>query len=297
LLIPVLGIFALVVIVSSRYLINPITKCQNAMMEIRNNNFGITLENHYCDEIGGLIEGFNEMSSALVILRQKNVEIERQRREAEMTALEQKISPHFLYNTLEIINGFILDGQCDEAVRDCELLGQIYHYNLMNKKWVPLGDECEYIKKYLNIVQYKIKNLSLIWKVEKKILNTNFLKLGLQPLVENAILHGLRSKQSGACLAISIRSLQIDMLEICIMDNGSGFHPDKLTEIEETLSAIRRGIPLDSPHVGIPNVYQRLYMEYGGAMKFAIESQPGYGTKIVIVLPQKIAAMSCSCYK
>jgi two-component system sensor histidine kinase YesM len=73
------------------------------------------------------------------------------------------------------------------------------------------------------------------------------------------------------------------------MDNGSGFRSGVLPEIEETLSSIRRGISSDSPHIGIPNVYQRLYLEYGEAMDFIIESRPNYGTKIMILLPVQIS--------
>jgi two-component system sensor histidine kinase YesM len=288
LLIPIIGIFTVIVIAFSGYLINPILKCRNAMLEIQNNNFGITVENRYHDEIGGLIDGFNEMSSTLVMLRQKNAEIEKLRRETEIAALQQKVNPHFLYNTLEVINGFILDKQYDEAVRKCELLGQIYHYNLMNSKWVFFKDECEYIEKYLEIFRCRLNNFLLIREVEEKVLNTKFLKSTLQPLVENAVLHGLRSKQDDACLTVLAKSTpESGKMEICVMDNGSGFRPGVLAELEEVFLLIRQGIAPDSPHIGIPNVYQRLYLEYGEAVRFIIESRPGYGTKITITLPMK----------
>jgi two-component system sensor histidine kinase YesM len=286
LLIPILGIFIIITLAFSRYLTNPIVKCRNAMLEIQNNNFGISLENRYHDEIGGLIDGFNEMSSTLVTLRQKNAEIEKLRREAEIGILQQKVNPHFLYNTLEIINGLILDGQYGEAVQVCELLGQIYHYNLMNNKWVLLRDECEYVKRYLGILQHKMNKLSVVWETDGKALETSSLKLILQPLVENAVLHGLRSRLSDACLTIAVKLIS-GKAELLIMDNGSGFRSGVLPEIEETLSAIRRGISPDGPHIGIPNVYQRLYLEYGEAMDFTIESRPNYGTKITILLPVK----------
>jgi two-component system sensor histidine kinase YesM len=282
LLIPIMGIFAVIILLFSRYLTNPIVRCRNAMQEIRNNNFGITLQNHYRDEIGGLIEGFNEMSLTLVTLRQKNSEIEKLRRDAEIEILQQKMNPHFLYNTLEIINALIMDGQNDDAIRVCELLGQIYHYNLMNNKWVRLRDECEYVKRYLNIIMYGIGNLSVVWETDDEALETDFLKLILQPLVENAVLHGLRSKPADACLTISVASLG-DKTKILIMDNGRGIR--NLGSVEETLASVRRGVVLDGPHLGIPNVYQRLYLEYGRALEFSIESRPDYGTKVVIVVP------------
>jgi two-component system sensor histidine kinase YesM len=207
LLIPILSIFVFITLMFSRYLTNPIVRCRDAMMEIRNNNFGITLKNHYRDEIGGLIEGFNEMSLTLVTLRQKNMEIEKLRREAEIEILQQKVNPHFLYNTLEIINALIMEGQTDEAILICELLGQIYHYNLTNHKWVSLQDECDYVKQYINILRHRIDKLSVVWETEAEAMETDFLKLILQPLVENAVLHGLRSKPDDACLTITVSSL------------------------------------------------------------------------------------------
>jgi two-component system sensor histidine kinase YesM len=287
LLIPIMGIFALITLLFSRYLTNPIVRCRNAMQEIRNNNFGITLRNHYRDEIGGLIEGFNEMSLTLVTLRQRNSEIEKLRRDAEIEILQQKMNPHFLYNTLEIINALIMDGQNDEAIRVCELLGQIYHYNLMNNKWVRLRDECEYVKRYLNIIMYGISNLSVVWEIDDQALETDFLKLILQPLAENAVLHGLRSKPADACLTISVSSLG-GRTRVMIMDNGSGIEGKTLAEIGETLGAVRRGAVPDSPHIGIPNVYQRLHLEYGDAMDFSIESRLNLGTKVVVLVPRKI---------
>ncbi|MDR1655784.1 MAG: histidine kinase [Treponema sp.] len=283
-LIPIIILFVMIITAFSRYLTIPIVKCKNAMLEIRNKNFGLILENHYQDEIGELISGFNDMSGDLALLLRENAEINALRREAEIDMLQQKVNPHFLYNTLEIINALILGGQSGGAVQVCELLGKIYHYNLMNRKWVSLGEECEYVKRYLNILKYKMNNLSVVWEIDEEALKTDFLKLILQPLVENAVRHGLRSRQADACLTIRI-ALRGEKTEVIVMDNGSGIEAGDLADIEKNLAAVRQGASLDSPHIGIPNVYQRLYLEYGQAMEFSIESRPNYGTKLVIVLP------------
>jgi two-component system sensor histidine kinase YesM len=292
LLVPVLWFFVIITFLFSRYLTNPIVRCRNAMQEIQNNNFGITLENHYRDEIGGLIEGFNEMSRTLVTLRQENIKIDKLRWEAEIDMLQQKVNPHFLYNTLEIINALIMEEQYTEAVQVCELLGQIYHYNLMSHRRVYLKDEIEYVKQYLKILQYKVNNLSVVWEISDEVMETDCLKLILQPLVENAVRHGLRSKRNDACLSISARVFSAGRIEIQIMDNGSGIQPDVLSEIEETLSQIRSGVSPDTSHVGISNVYQRLYLEYGHSMTFVMASRPDYGTKVTVVIPGTGAALS-----
>lgn len=285
LLIPILGIFSVITFTFSRYLTNPILRCKNAMLEIQKNNFGVTLENHYRDEIGGLIDGFNEMSSTLVTLRQENIEIEKSRREAEIEMLQQKVNPHFLYNTLEIINALIMDGQHGEAVQVCELLGQIYHFNMMSNKWVSLRDETEYVKRYLKMLQYKMNSLSVVWEISEEAMETDCLRFILQPLVENVIRHGFRQGQNDACLTLSVESLPAGRTEIRIMDNGAGIDSAALSKIEETLAEIRRGNSPPPSHIGIPNVYQRLYLEYGEVLGFSIESRPDFGTKITITIP------------
>jgi sensor histidine kinase YesM len=154
----------------------------------------------------------------------------------------------------------------------------------MNHKWVSLQDECDYVKQYINILRHRINNLSVVWETEAEAMETDFLKLILQPLVENAVLHGLRSKPDDACLTITVSSLG-EKTKVLIMDNGRGI--ENMGAVEETLEAVRQGASPGGSHLGIPNVYRRLYLEYGSALEFSIESRPNYGTKIIIILPKK----------
>jgi two-component system sensor histidine kinase YesM len=284
LLIPIIGIFVLINVWFSRYLSVPIVMCKNSMREIHRGNFGVTIDNRYHDEIGELIDGFNDMSGALVTLTRQNAEIDKMRRDAEITILQQKMNPHFLYNTLEIINALILDGQNAQAVRVCEMLGRIYQYNLMNRKWVTLREECDYVKRYLLILLSKMDKLSVVWESDEAALETDILRLVLQPLVENAVLHGLRPKPSDCCLTIRIHGAE--RTEITIMDNGLGMAPEILEEIARILEQVRKKIPPEGSHIGIYNVYQRLYLEYGEALEFSIESRLGYGTRVFLSLPR-----------
>jgi two-component system sensor histidine kinase YesM len=285
LLIPIVILFIMIIAAFSRYLTSPIVKCKKAMLEIKNRNFGLTLENPYHDEIGELISGFNDMSAELALLIRENAKINALRRKAEIDMLQQKVNPHFLYNTLEIVNALILSGQNASAVRVCELLGKMYHYNLMNRKWVSIKDECEYVKSYLNILKHRMRNLSTAWNTDENAMNTDMLKLILQPLVENAVRHGFSARQADACLAVEVLC-RGEKTVIRIMDNGSGINEEDLAEIRETLEAIRCGAVPDSSHIGIPNVYQRLRLEYGDDMEFSIESRLNLGTKVVIMVPK-----------
>lgn len=285
LLIPIITIFVIINSKFSHYLTVSILKCKEAMLAIHNNNFGVKLNNHYHDEIGQLIDGYNEMSGSLVELLRKNRENERRRRDTELNILQQRVNPHFLYNTLEIINGFILDGQNTEAAHVCELLGQMYHYNLANRKWVTLREECEYVKQYLEIFHQSNSKLSVVWDLCEESMNTDILKMILQPLAENAVLHGLRDRSRDPCLTISAKNNDMKT-NISIMDNGRGIIPERLVQIKESLEKVRNGCSLDTSHIGIPNVYQRLYLEYGESMFFSIESKQGYGTRLFLSIPK-----------
>ncbi|MDR2793656.1 MAG: histidine kinase [Treponema sp.] len=288
LLIPIIAIFIFINLKFSQYLTMPIVECKNAMFAIHNNNFNVRLMNHYYDEIGELIDGYNEMSDSLLELLRKNREMEKLKRDAELNILQQRVNPHFLYNTLEIINGFIFDGHNNEAVRVCELLGKMYHYNLMNRKWVAVREEYEYVKQYLEICCQSNNKLSVVWDISEDSMGMEILKMILQPLVENAVLHGLRDRPADCRLVISAKNTDTK-LTISIMDNGKGINPDQLAQIEGILENIRKGIPLESVHIGgIPNVYQRLYLEYGETMSFFIESNQVYGTKIFLSIPKTI---------
>lgn len=284
LLIPIIAFFIMTITAFSGYLTVPIVTCKNAMLEISKKNFGFTLENHYHDEIGELVGGFNDMSKDLALLIKENAEINALRREAEIDMLQQKVNPHFLFNTLEIISALILGGQNKDAVQVCEMLGSIYHYNMMNRKWVTLREECDYVKHYLLIIRHKMSDLAVFWDLDEEALHRDILKLSIQPLVENAVRHGLRSRDADACLSIMVQRIE-NKTEITVMDNGSGIQETDRADIEKTFESIRLGVPFDNPHVGIPNVYQRLYLEYGEAMEFVIESRHNYGTKIIIRLP------------
>lgn len=154
-------LFWALAVVFSRYLMIPILRCRDAMTEIRNNHMGIQVEHSYQNELGELMNGFNEMSASIGLLIEKNKTISLLQKETEYQMLLQQINPHFLYNTLELINGLILSGEREQAVRVCETLGQIFRYNLKRDKWVQVQEELDYIKQYLLIMKCKVRNLSV----------------------------------------------------------------------------------------------------------------------------------------
>ena len=285
-----MGVFVIIGTVFSRYITMPIIKCKEALLRIRNNEVGILLENPYKDEIGELIDGFNEMSESLHDLIEKNKIISTLQKETEYQMLIQQINPHFLYNTLEIINGLILGHKDTEAVNVCETLGKIFRYNLNQNKWVTIQEEMRYIRQYLLIMKYKIPDLSVYYDVEPQLEQYCILKSILQPLVENAMKHGFYQKSGECCLTITIQEERGRIL-LSVMDNGNGISREKYFQLQKELEDIKKNPNQKrdtSSHVGIRNVFQRMYLEYEDSMEFKIIAREGKGTRIQIYLPKGV---------
>lgn len=281
------SLLIIVAVAVSRYLTKPILKCADAMGQIKNNRFGVVLQNTYKDEIGMLLDGFNDMSSSLENLIEKNRAIIELQKESEIKLLENQINPHFLFNTLEIINSLILNKKEKEAVKVCETLGQLYRYNLRQEKWISLREELDYTWQYLLITKYKINDLEVYFDVDQGIMDTRFLKMILQPLVENAIRHGFYHKTQDCC--ISVRAVQKEKkVRIEVMDNGAGIEPEQLQLLLEELNQIHLNPMLRLPkstHIGLRNVVQRLYLEYGDEFWANIVTNPGDGLKVEMEIP------------
>lgn len=271
----------------SKYLTTPILKCARAMVKIKNNHLGILLPNPYNDELGELIGGYNDMSSSLFDLIEKNKTMTELQKEAEIKILESQINPHFLFNTLEIINGLILNRQEQEAMKVCETLGQLYRYNLRQDKWITLQEELEYTRQYLLIVKYKLNDLEVYFDVDEELSGITFMKMILQPLVENSIRHGFRYKTSECCISISA-SRRGERVHMEVMDNGSGMEESQLKELNQELEKIYQN-PMEklpeSTHIGLRNVVQRLYLEYGDGLSVIIVTNAGYGMRIELEMP------------
>lgn len=286
-ILPLCLLIFLIAVYFSKYLSSPIISCKNAILEIRNNKFGVIIQNNYKDEIGELIDGFNDMSVAMESLISQNKTMQELERESEFEMLQQKINPHFLYNTLEIINGLILENKSLQAVQVCETLGKMFRYNLGEDACIRMRDEYEYVHQYLTIIYFKIPDLEFFEDVEEEALDVPFYKFILQPLVENSIKHGFRNKREECCVSICIKNRE-DSISIAVVDNGCGMDKEKLDQTEEMFRLIRMGIKIKSgTHIGLNNVYQRLWIEYQKKLQFNITSRVDLGTKMEIIIPKE----------
>jgi Putative regulator of cell autolysis len=207
---------------------------------------------------------------------------------AEMTALQSQINPHFLFNTLQTLSFEILK-QTDEDNLNLnhiiQGLSDLLKYALMpSMEKVPLQQEITYLKKYIEIQKYRFTdNLIVYYQIDDDILDYPVIRLILQPIIENSILHGIRYKKDKGYIKIKIFHIH-DILSFHVIDNGIGMEQDKIKELYQQLNeenSIGRGI-------GIANVNQRLLLNYGESYGIHIRSKKGLGTSVTFKIPYQL---------
>lgn len=215
------------------------------------------------------------------VLRREKEANEEQRR-AQVLALEAQINPHFLYNTLDTINWMAIDKEEFAISNAINSLATILRYAISKSdELVTVHDEMEWLKKYIYLQQYRLKNkFDCRVDVDPTVMELKIQKLLLQPFVENAILHGFARQQEQYILTVQI-SREGDCLKAVIEDNGCGMDA-------ETLDRINRGEEITDGrrnHLGVKNALTRMHMYYDEKEKITVESRENEGTKITILIP------------
>lgn len=286
----VIGLMAVILFVAalsiSKYITKPLIKCRNAMKQIANNNLGLQIENPYSDEFGEMLESFNEMSSSISGLIEINRNISVMQKRAEYQLLERQINPHFLFNTLELINALIMEGRPEEARKVCETLGRLYHYNLRKDKYITLREEMEYTRQYLYLMTYKVRNLSFYCEMDPELEELKLIKVVLQPLAENAVRHGFQKENREYCVSLTAEKVGTDV-RLTVMDNGEGMDEGTLQSLQRQVERICENPERpdeEAGHIGVKNVVQRMALEYGRGFQVSVLSKEGSGTRVELTI-------------
>ena len=230
------------------------------------------------DEISDAADAFNEMMQKINTLMEDIRRQETAKREAEQQVLEAQIQPHFVYNSISAMQYAAgLRGQTD-IEQAAAALGELMRSVLGNhNEWITLWEERTYIEQYIVLQRFKFKqHFTLTWDVEEKLWGMLLPKLLLQPLVENALLHGIGAKQNGE-ITVSAHE-QGDRVLLQVTDDGKGITPGDVERLMEAKPAAMR-------HVGIGNVRERIATCYGDRGTFNVVSVPGSFTCVEIRLP------------
>jgi two-component system sensor histidine kinase YesM len=244
------------------------------------------------DELGILGAKINSMSESIKILMKKIVEEEEKKRKFELKALQNQINPHFLYNTLNSIKWMAIVHGNDGIKRMIVALGRLLrNLSVDTNKEIKLKEELAILDDYIYIqeIRYngKIKFEKEIKQAE--LLNAQILKFILQPLVENAIFHGIEAKEKADLVKVIIsrdesNNKEKNRLEIKVFDNGVGMSEDIQSKILNNTAAKHKN---SLNGIGLYNVNQRIKINYGAEYGLKINSKPGEFTEIIIRLPIK----------
>ncbi|MDF2923457.1 MAG: hypothetical protein K0R57_2371 [Paenibacillaceae bacterium] len=209
----------------------------------------------------------------------------RKLRTAQLIALQSQINPHFLYNTLESINWLVMrltKGE-NEASRMLHSLSRLLRISLETEEMlVPLHKEIEHVRLYTDIQQRRYPDkFTVEWIIDERTLDYKVLKILLQPIIENAIYHGIKPSPHSGLIKITTYQ-RGQALVLTIKDNGVGMSPRHLAAIHDELG--RAGIKEDR-HIGLYNIHQRIRLAFGEQYGLKLYSKPGTGTIIIVRLP------------
>ncbi len=274
------AVFLVGVIISGIF--RPMNRLMILMEQAGAGDLFVRFEEKRKDEIGQLGMRFNWLLEQIqsLVLQVKEKEKEKQR--AEMTALQAQIHPHFLYNTLDTIQWKALEYGADEAADMIQALSKFFRYSLnQGKEWTSLENEVQQIRNYLFIQKIRYEE-RLQFEIDCRA-NTQWEipKLILQPLVENAIYHGIKPKSNGGSIRIEIHE-EAMRLEIAICDTGIGMDPTALRKLRESVEGDG-----DSLGVGMKNVQRRLQLVYGKDYGITRILSGSGGTRIELRIPKR----------
>lgn len=278
----VLLLFALV---SSVYMSNlitrPIKQLIRNMTLVEQGKFDNLPAVRSNDEIGVMASRFEQMSAELKQLVERIYVEQEQKVEAEIRALQAQISPHFLYNTLNSVKWIATMQHSDKIVEMTEALISMLRYTAKtDNRLVPIREELEHIGHYIVIQKVRYFNrIEFHCEIEPTLAEQEIPKLSIQPLVENAIFHGIADQEDGL-VSIEVRYAGNSELTIMVKDNGAGVNEAAADQLQSRLGGAE-----GSGGIGIINVHQRIRRVYGEPYGVSFQSSPGQGTVFVIRIP------------
>ena len=237
-------------------------------------------------EFNRMLTEINTLNTQLFETTRRLYEIELSKTQAEIAHLRSQINPHFLYNTLESIRGMAIENKLFPIADMCLNMGKIFRYSIKGTSTVPLSEEISITKAYLAIQSIRFESrFETLYALSSDTYKLPVPKMILQPLIENALFHGIEPNPQKGILYLGSLILKDQGLKIIIQDNGVGICPSTLANLQHMLNHFE-DVKQDPPqHLGILNVHKRIRLLYGVPYGIQIESQVGMGTKITLLLP------------
>ena len=264
---------------------NPIRELEKSVKALEEGNLDADIYMGGSYEVQHLGKSVQDMKFRIKGLMQDIVNEHEEKRKSEFDSLQAQINPHFLYNTLDIIVWQIENEKQSEAVHTVTALARFFRLSLgKGKNIVTVKDEIDHVKNYLMIQHMRFKNkFDYEFDIAEDVLELPSLKLMLQPLVENAIYHGMEFMDGDGLIMVKAWREE-DELYLSVADNGLGMTEDKVEMILTGKSASGNG---RGSGIGVKNVNERIKLYFGEAYGLTIDSEPDEGTTVIIHLPAK----------
>jgi two-component system sensor histidine kinase YesM len=280
----------LLIIIFSNTFSDRIIMLRGEMHRVVSGDFNIKEHIEGEDEIGELyddlytmVESIKQLINEVYLEKLQKEQFSNKQREVEFKMLASQINPHFLYNTLETIRMRAFCNGQKEIANTVKMLGKIMRRNLeVSQSLVSLESEIELMRGYLEIQKLRFGDrIDYSIELESNIVHYDILPLLLQPIVENAFVHGLEGKEGKGKIDIIIKK-EGELLAIDVVDNGLGIDEEKMEYVNRKISNLSEGTKRS---IGLSNVNQRIRLYYGEKYGIKVTSQVGIGTKVSIYLP------------
>lgn len=229
-------------------------------------------------------EMLNEKNLKLIEEMEARMELEQALKEAELKALENQVNPHFLFNVLSSINSLALIEDAPKTSEMVYALSEMLRYTLKRSmdQMVMLKDELDYAEKYLKIQNIRLSDgIRVKWEVDDALMDTRVPFMSIQPLVGNAVNHGIYPKEDGGVIHIRVKDFH-NRVEVSVTDDGIGMTKNRLKEIQK----MKKAKGQTSESIGIWNTYKRLQHLFGEEADLMVRSAENKGTTIVMKIPK-----------
>ena len=252
---------------------------------LKKGDFNIEITTKSNDEIGELIENFNSMSARLKFLVDEQYRIGLEAKNAELLALQAQINPHFLYNTLDMINWSAINNNVPEISDTVQTLSRFYKLSLSKgSNIIPIRNEIEHVKMYMEIQNMRFENIfDFQVHIDEEVYQYTTIKIILQPIVENSVLHGILQKDDRSGLILITGHVSEGVITLKVQDNGIGIKPEKLKTI-----LTHKSNTSGTHGYGVRNINERIKLFYGEQYGLEYNSVPGKGTTVIIRIPAGI---------
>jgi two-component system, sensor histidine kinase YesM len=280
-------------LVFGRSITKPILSLYKSVNHMKRGNFSVRVDVGSNNEIGRIAMNFNAMQEELQKLIETKYVYQIKLKEMELAMLYSQINPHFLYNTLDSIKAMANYYQVEDIGEMAQSLADMFRYNIKNRdETVTLREELEQIRAYMKIQGFRFEDkIRMEIDVPEELMAYPVLKMTLQPLVENAVFHGLEKKRGSGIICIRA-ALSEEGLLLTISDDGVGIDPKRLAAVREAWRLphyLEEYAPMTPAGngIGVHNVYSRYAIRYGDKASFCIESEPGEGTVVTLLIRDK----------